>query len=192
MQREQFIELVKAEQEGLRRFLLALTCGNRDDADDLAQEALVKAYLASGTFRSADRFRAWLYKIAYNTFISSHRSPKDSFVSINAVVTTVPHRQASSQDCLYRQAGLLDANSGLCDQPDLSLSPDRRYRYQELYMALAQLPPKERGAVVLYYLNERSVKEISKITDSGDTAVRSLLMRGRNRLRKILDDYGKR
>lgn len=171
MQREQFIELVKAEQEGLRRFLLALTCGNRDDADDLAQEALVKAYLASGTFRSADRFRAWLYKIAYNTFISSHRSPKD---------------------CLYRQAGLLDANSGLCDQPDLSMSPDRRYRYQELYMALAQLPPKERGAVVLYYLNERSVKEISKITDSGDIAVRSLLMRGRNRLRKILDDYGKR
>lgn len=170
MQREQFIELVKAEQEGLRRFLLALTCGNRDDADDLAQEALVKAYLASGTFRSADRFRAWLYKIAYNTFISYTRTAERCFVSTS--------ESAEDNKCMTT--------------PDLSLSPDRRYRYQELYMALAQLPPKERGAVVLYYLNERSVKEISKITDSGDIAVRSLLMRGRNRLRKILDDYGKR
>ena len=170
MQREQFIELVKAEQEGLRRFLLALTCGNRDEADDLAQEALIKAYLAAEANCQPAKFRQWLYRIAYNTFISSHRTAERCFVSING--------SAENNKCMTTL--------------DISLSPDKRYRYQELYMALAQLPPKERVAVVLYYLNERSVKEICKITSTTDGTVRQLLMRGRNHLRQKLVDYGKR
>ena len=51
MTREQFIALVKSEQEALRGFLLALCCGKRDDADDIAQETLVKAYLSSSAYR---------------------------------------------------------------------------------------------------------------------------------------------
>ena len=43
MTREAFISLVEREQEALRGFLLALCCGNRSEADDLAQDALVKA-----------------------------------------------------------------------------------------------------------------------------------------------------
>ena len=50
MTREQFIQLVSDEQEALRGFLLALRCGNKDDADDIAQDALVKAYLASAGY----------------------------------------------------------------------------------------------------------------------------------------------
>ena len=46
MNREQFTALVTREQESLRRFLLALCTGNLDDANDIAQEALIKAYLA--------------------------------------------------------------------------------------------------------------------------------------------------
>lgn len=46
MNREQFTEFVKREQAELRRFLLALCCGDRFLADDIAQEALVKAYLS--------------------------------------------------------------------------------------------------------------------------------------------------
>ena len=46
MTREVFIAHVKREQEALRGFLLALCCGNKDDSDDLAQDALVKAYLS--------------------------------------------------------------------------------------------------------------------------------------------------
>ncbi len=43
MTREQFIEFVRAEQERLRRFLLALCCGREAEADDMAQDALMKA-----------------------------------------------------------------------------------------------------------------------------------------------------
>ena len=157
MTREQFTELVVAEQEALRRFLLTLCCGNRDDADDLAQEALVKAYLASGNLRDESKLKAWLYKIAYNTFVSSRR-------------------QASQTTSLYE----------LTDRPDTSLSPDRKYKYQELYAALAQMQPKERTALVLFYMNDYSVKEISTIVDCSETAVRQQLSRGRDHLREKL------
>ena len=61
MTREQFIKLVGDEQEALRGFLLALCCGNKDDADDIAQDALVKAYLASAGYHDKGRFRSWLF-----------------------------------------------------------------------------------------------------------------------------------
>ena len=50
MSPERFIDLVRAEQESLRRFLLALCGGDSLDADDIAQDALVRAYVASGSF----------------------------------------------------------------------------------------------------------------------------------------------
>ena len=46
MTREQFIQIIQREQESLRRFLLALCYGNQDEADDIAQDTLVKAYLS--------------------------------------------------------------------------------------------------------------------------------------------------
>ena len=157
MTRDQFIELVKADQEALRRFLLTLCCGNADEADDLAQESLVKAYLSSADYKDKGKFHSWLYKIAYNTFISSRR-------------------QAS-------QTTSLDE---LTDRPDTSLSPDRKYKYQELYAALAQMQPKERTALVLFYMNDYSVKEISTIVDCSEAAVRQQLSRGRDHLRERL------
>ena len=70
MTREVFIAHVEREQEALRGFLLALCCGKKDDADDLAQDALVKAYLSSAGYQDKGKFRSWLFKIAYNTFLN--------------------------------------------------------------------------------------------------------------------------
>ena len=74
MTREQFIRMVQAEQESLRRFLLSLCCGNRDEADDIAQDALVKAYLSLSKHEERGKGAAWLYRIAYNTFLDAVRS----------------------------------------------------------------------------------------------------------------------
>ncbi|MBO4593020.1 MAG: RNA polymerase sigma factor [Bacteroidaceae bacterium] len=157
MNRQQFTELVLKEQEALRRFLLTLCCGNRDDADDLAQETLVKAYLSSGSYSDEGKFKAWLYKIAYNTFVSSRRAAK-AVASIEEAA----------------------------DIADLSLAPDRRYKYQSLYAALSKMQPKERTALVLFYMNDYSIKEISRITDAGEDAVKKQLQRGRDHLRQFI------
>ena len=70
MTRERFIEYVRTEQEPLRRFLLALCNGDAALADDLAQDALIRAYVASGSFLGLSKFSTWLLRIAYNCYMA--------------------------------------------------------------------------------------------------------------------------
>lgn len=156
MTREQFIQLVSNEQEALRGFLLALCCGRKDDADDIAQDALVKAYLASAGYQDKGRFRSWLFKIAHNTFLN-HKAASRTYESIDESRTIV------AKD---------DADTG--------------FAHQDLYLALATLPPKERSAIVLFYLDGHSIKEISMITDTSEDAVKKQLSRGRDKLKTRL------
>ena len=157
MNREQFIACVEREQEAVRGFLLALCCGNRDEADDLAQDALVKAYLACSGFCDGGKFRSWLFKIAHNTFLSHRRSQQPPTISIDAVpIEALPQRGSGE-----------GASS-------------------DLYLALATLPPKERSAITLFYLNGYSIREIAAITEASQDAVKQQLSRGRDKLRKTL------
>ena len=159
MNRERFIALIRTEQESLRRFLLALCCGNRDEADDIAQDALVKAYLAIAKHEDQGKATAWLYRIAYNTFLYTSRSRR----TLQPIET-------------------------LNEQPDSSLAADRDFRYQPLYMALEQLPPKERSAILLYYIKGYSVHEIADIVAATEDAIKQQLSRGRNKLKTLLKD----
>ncbi|MBR5039192.1 MAG: RNA polymerase sigma factor [Prevotella sp.] len=156
MTREVFITHVEREQEALRGFLLALCCGKKDDADDLAQEALVKAYLSSAGYQDKGKFRSWLFKIAYNTFLN-HRASIRNTENIDEARTLV---------------------SGSAS--------DSGFEHQDLYLALRTLPPKERSAITLFYLNGYNVKEIAKITDTSEDAVKKQLSRGRDKLKEQL------
>ena len=84
MTREQFIELVKGEQDALRHYLLALCCGDLATADDIAQETLVKAYLSLLSYANKGKFRSWLFAIAHNTFLN-HRKATRTYESLSAV-----------------------------------------------------------------------------------------------------------
>ena len=156
MTREAFISHVEREQEALRGFLLALCCGKKDDADDLAQDALVKAYLSCAGYQDKGKFRSWLYKIAYNTFLNQKASLRNT-QSIDEARTLVS-----------------------------STSADNGFEHQDLYLALRTLPPKERSAITLFYLNGYSIKEIAAITDTSEDAVKKQLSRGRDKLKERL------
>ena len=153
MTREVFIAQVEREQEALRGFLLALCCGKKDDADDLAQDALVKAYLSLAGYQNKGKFRSWLFKIAYNTFLS-HKASCRTMDSIDEARTFIGGTEA-----------------------------DASFEHQDLYLALRTLPPKERSAITLFYFNGYSIKEIAAITDASQDAVKQQLSRGRDKLK---------
>ena len=159
MTSERFIELVKPEQEPLRRFLLGLCCGDSATADDIAQDALVRAYVASGLFMGLAKFRTWLFRIAYNCFVDYTRRRKETLSAMEGG----PELRVASAD-----------------------SADSSFRYQQLYMALERLPEKERAAIVLFYFEDRSIKDIASILDMPAGTVKYHLSTGRNHLREYI------
>ena len=157
MTRERFIELATAEQEPLRRFLLALCGGDRDEAEDIAQEALVKAYMSADSFVERYTFRTWLYKIAYRTLLDHAKRPHLERLPDN-VDSFAPSDTAA----------------------------DAAFSYEALYAAIRQLPEQTRAAVLLFHIEGYSIVEIAAITHSNPVAVRQLLSRGLKLLRKSL------
>lgn len=76
--RAAFGRLVERYQSPLRRYLTHLTAGDRFRADDLAQETFLKAFTSIRQFSGLGSFRAWLFRIAYRTFLDSCRSRRPS------------------------------------------------------------------------------------------------------------------
>ena len=159
MTRERFIDLVRVEQESLRRFLLALCGGNAFEADDIAQDALIRAYVASGSFLGLSRFSTWLFRIAYNCYIDRCRKPR-----AETVPTDTPQA--------------LNVTSGE--------ETDAGFKYQQLYQALDSLQEKEKAVIILHYFEDRSIKEIASILEIPSGTVKYLLSTGRAHLKSLL------
>ena len=155
MTQERFISQVRDLQEPLRRFLLALCNGDSALADDLAQDTLVRAYVASGNFLGLSKFSTWLYRIAYNCFVDYCRKIKPEKTGVEEAAS-LPADDAS----------------------------DSAFRYQQLYQALEKLPEKEKAAIALFYFEELSIKEISAILNIPQGTVKYHLSTGRQHLKQ--------
>lgn len=156
MDREQFIKRVEGTQKAFRRFLVALCCGDSQLADDIAQEAYIKAYLSIGSLSDPDKFNSWIFRIGCNVLINHRRSQK-KYVG-------------------YKEA----------EEIVTADSPDSNFKFQELYSALDKLPDKERISVLLFYMEGYSIREISEIIEVTQDAVKKYLSRGRVHLRGLL------
>ena len=154
MTRERFITEARACQGQLRRFLASL-CGDAALADDIAQEALVRAYVMSDRFVGS--FKAWLFRIAYNCFIDNLRRVPPPSVDLNA------------PEALH-VAGKEES--------------DAAFRHEDLKRALSRIPEKERTAIVLHYFEDLPVKEIAAIMDIPVGTVKYYLSVGRNHLKE--------
>ena len=159
MTREIFTQLVRKELPDLRRFLLAACRGNSDEADDIAQEALMKAYVASRHFDDELGFSAWLYRIACNTLIDHQRKQ-----TTHGIILDI--------DRVHEMA-------------TVSYS-DNSFAYQELYRAIDGLSVSERTAVLLFYMEDRPIREITTIMNVAKGTVKAYLSRGREHLREKL------
>lgn len=150
------------------------------EAEDIAQEAFVKAYRNLASFRGASTFQTWLYRIASNLTIDAlRRHSRERTVSLEAPPA------ATTDEAAPEPADLATAG------------PDSRVETAELqrqvHRAIGQLSPKLRSVVVLYDLQGLSYEEIADILGCPLGTVKSRLFNARMELKQklqgILPDF---
>lgn len=142
---------------------------SREDAEDLAQEAIVRAYDAYDRFDGAN-FKAWMLRIVTNLYINKYRQ-----------------RQRGPQLGSLDEEGVIEPMSAESQIPDRVLLDETVGA--EIEDALAKVPEDFRLAVMLSDLEGLSYQEIADITQVPIGTVRSRIARGRSILRKALEEY---
>ena len=116
---------------------------NPEDAEELAQDTFLKAFKSLGTFKGDCGFSTWLYRIAYNTALSSLRKKRPEYLMIDeSTIELVP---GDTIEAL------------VIDQLEESSMEER---LQELERAMERLQAEERALLLLYYWQEKPVDEI--------------------------------
>jgi RNA polymerase sigma-70 factor (ECF subfamily) len=160
-------EALLAEHLGqVRRFARAFAATDAE-ADDLAQEALIKVYKSLRLFRYQSAFSSWLYAVVRNVYIDSSRSRAG--------------RERAREDSLQPEhLGALPP----AETPERLL--DREQEKARMWRALRQVPLEFRGALVLFDIEGCSYDEVAAVEGVAVGTVKSRLSRGRAHLRRLL------
>ncbi|MCL6480998.1 MAG: sigma-70 family RNA polymerase sigma factor [Firmicutes bacterium] len=168
-----FEELVNRYEQKIFRLAMNIT-GNREDAEDVLQEAFLKAYTNLGRFQGDSRFYTWLVRIAINEGLMKLRKRRANVVSLDQEVET-------DEDVLPRQV------------EDWGPNPEQRFAQIELQHildeAIASLEPGYRIVFVLRDIEQLSSEEIAQVLGLSVPAVKSRLLRARLKLRERLNPY---
>lgn len=154
---------------------------NPSDAEDLVQEAYLKAYRGFGGFTDGTNLRAWLFRILTNSYINSYRKKQRR-----------PHESnlGDVEDLyLYRRLGGAETAALSRSAEDELLD---HLTEAEVKQAVEDLPDQYREAVLLADIEGFAYKEIAEILDVPIGTVMSRLHRGRKRLQEQLYEFGKR
>lgn len=142
----------------LRRYARALA-GNRDDADDLVQDTLERAWAKSALWRGVADMRGWLFGIMHNLHVDGVRRPRVATQSIDD------------------------------DTPEVAIAPTQgeRLAVLDLQAALDLLPIEQKEIVLLVALEDMAYADVAKTLGIPIGTVMSRLSRGRERLRALMD-----
>ena len=167
-------ELVRRYQERIYATIYHMT-SNHEDANDLAQEAFIKAYQALKTFKGGSSFYTWVYRIAVNKTINFLKQRKNRMaMSLNDLDFNAEHDPdlvaLISDKTPRREAGLNELQ-------------------EKLNTALQKLSEPHRLVVTLHDVQGATHEEIAKIMDCNIGTVRSRLFYARQQMQAFLSDY---
>ena len=194
LEREKEVELARrliaGEPESFDRFVdyfrarifrySWLMCGQREDAEEVAQETLLKVFESADQLREPDKVKAWVFRIAKNACLTKRRK------SIFA-----PSRELSLDE--FMPAKYRDGDHVRIEIADWSSLPDGKALQSEmkelLEKAIRQLPETYRSVVLLRDMEELSTEETAHILNVSVDVVKTRLHRARLAIRKGLDEY---
>jgi RNA polymerase sigma-70 factor (ECF subfamily) len=163
--------IVELHHKPLISFIARYT-GDRDSAEDIAQEVFLRVFKAAKDYKPQAKFRTWLFTIATNLCLNELRDIKNSSKLVDL-------------SDLHEQEYPIAAPA--------TFSPEKAAQNAELSMAVRKaiqnLPENQRIAIVLRQYNDFSYNEISKIMDISTSAAESLIQRARQNLKKSLSSF---
>jgi RNA polymerase sigma-70 factor (ECF subfamily) len=163
-------ELVDGHKDRLFGFIFRIV-RHHDDAEEICQEAFLKAFASLDSFRSEYRFSTWLFTIAYR-------------VSLNHLRRKRPLTGDLDFNALPQEA--FDAPTSTLESQDASRLKDM------IWSSVNQLTPPQRASVVLFYRYEVNCQEIARVLELPVATVKSHLHRARNRLREMLEQVSEK
>lgn len=164
--RSAFNGLVTKHQDRLYSSMLGVT-GSAEEAEDVVQDAFVRAFTKLSSFQQSSQFFTWLYRIAFNTALSRHRR----------------RRSRVSLDYTRETTGLEPVDDA--ESPEEPML--RRERVAMVRQAMDQLTEEHRMILVLREMDENSYETIAEILEISIGTVRSRLSRARFQLKLILE-----
>jgi len=157
--RKAFSKLVKAYQSPIRRLFYNLTDGDEELSKDLAQDTFIKAWLSIGSFNYIAKFSTWLYRISYNVFCDYMRTKKPVF------------------NVEFETLTIIMADDSTVKDFDIDFEK-----------AIQILKTEERTAILLYYMEDQTINNISKIMNCPAGTIKSHLHRGKEKLGKYFSN----
>ena len=169
-----FDVLVQRYMQRLHATVYHMTA-NHEDANDLVQDAFIKAYKSIGSFKGQSSFYTWVYRIAVNRTINFLKRRKDrgnfSLNDMEASIETDPdYVELMSHVTPHREAGLNELQ-------------------QKLNEVLQKLSEPHRAVVILHDVQGMTHADIAKVMHSTEGTVRSRLFYARQQLQGLLGDY---
>lgn len=166
-----FDELVVRYRDRMMRLVLSVLGPEwANDAEDVVQEAFLRAHARLADFRGESRFGTWLYRVAYNRALDYRR--------------TAGRRARRARESVDDPASV----AGMEGSAGQRLLSDERRR--SVRTALARVPEPYRAALLSYYWLELPVAEIAELLGVAPGTVKSYLYRGRARLARLLSEGG--
>lgn len=139
--------------------------GNKEEAEEIAQDTFIKIYKALHKFKGESKFSTWTYKITYNTCLDALKKRKKE-KSVTYIEDFGEHQVKALHE-------ILD-------------TIDEKERNQAIQECLNELPNDEAFLLTLYYFDEQSVEEIAKVMNNSASNIKVKLFRTRKKLAHIL------
>ncbi len=140
---------------------------NNEDAEEVAQDAFLKAFQSIGSFKGESKFSTWFYRIVFNLAITKTRKKQLETSNIDDIQI---------------------ANTEVAETYETFAKLEQKERSVQLKEAINKLKEDEALIITLFYLNENSIEEISEITKFSISNVKVKLFRARKKLFTILSE----